>query len=65
MHLLYIILKNSVPTPQKTHHISTTKTNQLLLFKETTAVYCENKKNTLWENAEFNNVKEGDTYSIC
>jgi hypothetical protein len=37
-----IIYKNSVPTSQETHYVSTTKPNRLMLFGETVAVYCEN-----------------------
>jgi hypothetical protein len=33
---------NSVPTSHKTHCISATKTNRLMLFRETVAVYFEN-----------------------
>jgi hypothetical protein len=33
---------NSVRNPQKTHYVSATKPNQLMLFRETVAVYCEN-----------------------
>jgi hypothetical protein len=36
------IYKNSVRTSQETHYVSTTKTNRLMLFGETVAVYCEN-----------------------
>jgi hypothetical protein len=39
--LKYIIFKNSVRTSQETHHVSATKPNRLLLFRETVAVYCE------------------------
>jgi hypothetical protein len=33
---------NSVRTSQETHHVSATKPNQLTLFREISAVYCEN-----------------------
>jgi hypothetical protein len=33
---------NSVRTSQETHYVSATKTNWLMLFRETVAVYCEN-----------------------
>jgi hypothetical protein len=36
------IHKNSVHASQETHHVSATKTNQLMLFTETIAVHCEN-----------------------
>jgi hypothetical protein len=44
-------------TPQGTHYVSATKTNPLILFGETVAVYCENqtkRTNTLCgQDAEF------------
>jgi hypothetical protein len=43
--------KNSVPTSQETHHISATKPNRLMMFRETVAVYSENHMehiNALW-----------------
>jgi hypothetical protein len=47
--------KHSVRTSQETHYISATKTNRLMLFGETVAVYCENHTehtDTLcWQNA--------------
>jgi hypothetical protein len=33
---------NSVRTSQETRYVSATKTNRLMLFKETVTVYCEN-----------------------
>jgi translation initiation factor IF-1 len=48
---------NPVRTSQETHHVTATKPNQLMLFGETVAVYCENHTehtNTLCgQNAEF------------
>jgi hypothetical protein len=48
---------NSVRTSQETHYVTAKKTNRLMLFWETVAVYCENRMkqtNTLCEqNAEF------------
>jgi hypothetical protein len=38
-----MIYKNPVCTSQETHYVSATKTNQLVLFRETVAVYCENR----------------------
>jgi hypothetical protein len=35
------VSSNSVPTSRKTHNVSITKTNQLLLFMEILAIYCE------------------------
>jgi hypothetical protein len=40
--LLNFIYKNSVRTSQETHYVSATKTNQLMLFRKTVAVF-------LWE----------------
>jgi hypothetical protein len=49
--------KNSNITLQETHYVSTTKPNQLKMFREKIAVYCENHMkhtNTLsGQNAEF------------
>jgi hypothetical protein len=49
--------KNPVRTSQEKHHVTTTKPNLLMLFRETIGVYCENHMehtNTLWgQNAEF------------
>jgi hypothetical protein len=35
--------KNVVRTSQETHHVSGTQPNRLMLFRETVAVYCENR----------------------
>jgi hypothetical protein len=52
-----LTFKNLVPTSQKTHCISITKTNWLMLFREIITVYCENHTehtNTLCgKNADF------------
>jgi hypothetical protein len=49
--------KSSGPTSQETNYISATKTNRLMLFRETAAVYYKNHAehvNTLCgQNAEF------------
>jgi hypothetical protein len=34
---------NSARTSPETHYVSATKPNQLMLFRETVAVYCENR----------------------
>jgi hypothetical protein len=48
--------RNSVHTSLETYYVSATKTNQLVPFRETVAVYCETHKehtNTLCgQNAE-------------
>ena len=36
-----VLMKNSFHTPRKTHYVSVTKTDQLTLFREITADYCE------------------------
>jgi hypothetical protein len=60
--MIYI---NPVRTSQETHYF-TTKTNRLMLFGETVAVYCEDRTehtDTLCgQNAEFWYVKAGGTY---
>jgi hypothetical protein len=52
--------KDSVRTSQETYYVSATKPNQLMFFRETVAVYCENHTehtDTLCgQNAEY--VKE-------
>jgi hypothetical protein len=58
LRIFFIIYnKKSVRTSQETHYVSTTKTNRLMLFKETVTVYCENHTehiNTLCrQNAEI------------
>jgi hypothetical protein len=64
-----ILCKNPVCTSQETRYVSATKTNQLMLFRETIAVYCENHTkhtNTLCrQNAEFWYVKSSGTYRNC
>jgi hypothetical protein len=56
--------KNSVRTSQETHYVPATKTNRLMLFRETVAVYSENHTehtNTLCgQNAEY--LKASGTY---
>jgi hypothetical protein len=51
----------SVRTSQEKHYVSATKTNRLLLFRKTVAVYCEKHTehtNTLpGQNAECQFVK--------
>ena len=42
MDLFQIIYQNTVCTSQKTHYLSATKANLLILFREIIAVYCEN-----------------------
>jgi hypothetical protein len=42
----------SVHTSQETHYVSSTESNQLMLFRETVAVYCEN-------HAEHTNILHG------
>jgi hypothetical protein len=66
MNIFWTIYKNSVRTSQETNYVSTTKTNRLMLFGETVAVYCENHTehiNTLCgQNAEFWYATAGGTY---
>jgi hypothetical protein len=62
-----VIYINWVRTSEETHYVSATKTNRLMLFGETVAVYCENHTeytDTLCgQNAEFWCVKTSGTYS--
>jgi hypothetical protein len=55
---------------QETHYVSATKPSRLMLFRETLAVYCENRMehtDTLcvcgWGECRVFNVKAGGTYS--
>jgi hypothetical protein len=42
-HIIYIqIFGHSIRTSQESHYINVTDTNQLMMFRETIAVYCEN-----------------------
>jgi hypothetical protein len=54
-------------TSQKTHYVSATEPSRFLLFRETVAVYCENRTehtDTLCgQNAQFFKVKACGTYS--
>jgi hypothetical protein len=43
---MQLVYKDSVRTSQETHYFSITKTNQLMLFRESVAVCCENLWNT-------------------
>jgi hypothetical protein len=60
-------MQSSVRTSQETHYVSATKANQLMLFREIIAVYCENHTghiNTLCvQNAHFLNVRARGIYS--
>jgi hypothetical protein len=65
--LVYMIFKNSVRTAKKTLHVTITKINWLILFKEIIDVYSENPTkhvNTRYgHNAGLLIVKSGGTYS--
>jgi hypothetical protein len=55
--------KNSVRTSKEKHYASATKNIQLMLFRDTMAVYCENhmehtNKYTLWAEYSFTTVKQ-------
>jgi hypothetical protein len=60
-----VYFKNSDRTSQETRYISATKTNRLMLFRETVAVYCESHTEHITalcgKNVEFSNVKSGGT----
>jgi hypothetical protein len=42
--ILHNIYKDPDRTSQETHYVSFTKTNQLMLFRDRVAVYCETHK---------------------
>jgi hypothetical protein len=48
---------NAVHTSQETNYVSATKPNRLMLFRETVAVYCQNRTEHIdtlcGQNAEF------------
>jgi hypothetical protein len=55
-----MIYKDSVGTSQETNYVSNTESNQLILFGETVAVYCDSHKehrHAVWKDAEFMTVK--------
>jgi hypothetical protein len=54
--------KDSVRTSQETRYISATRTNRLMLFRETVAVYCENHTEHTNTSCE-KYIHSGDTYS--
>jgi hypothetical protein len=62
-----LIYTNPIRTSQKTHYVSTTRPNRLMLFWETVAVYCENHTEhtdtRCGQKAEFWCVKAGGTYT--
>jgi hypothetical protein len=66
-HCFKIIYKNSVRTSQQTHYVSATKTNRLMLLRETIVAYSENRmKHTITlcgHNVQFQYVKAGGTYN--
>jgi hypothetical protein len=65
---MYIIFR-TVRASQETHYVSATKPNRLMLFRETVAVYCENRTehtNTCTlcgQNGEIWYVKASGTYN--
>jgi hypothetical protein len=56
----------TVRTSQETHYVSATKTNRLMLFRET-VVYCEvhteHTDTPCGQNVEFYYVKAGGTFT--
>jgi hypothetical protein len=62
-----MLYKNSVRTSQETHYVSATKASQLMLFRETITVYCENHtehtSTPSGQIAEFYYVIAGGIYS--
>jgi hypothetical protein len=63
------LLTSPVRTSQETHHVSATKPNRLILFRETVVVYCENHmehtQTLCGQSARvyLYNVKEDGTYN--
>jgi hypothetical protein len=64
-----MVFKTSVPTSQETHYVSATKSNRLMLFRETVAVYCENHtehtdtlcgQNAVYELYKFSSYLRGN-----
>jgi hypothetical protein len=53
MDFIYVIYQYSDPISRKTHRVSITNTNQLMLFREIIAVYCENHTKHCQQNAEY------------
>jgi hypothetical protein len=43
MNFFYVVYTNPVRTSQESHYVSTTKPNRLMLFRESVAVYCEDR----------------------
>jgi hypothetical protein len=61
-----IIYRNPVRTSHETHHVSVTKPNRLMLFRETAAVYCEihtEHTDTLCGRIQFCYAKASGIYS--
>jgi hypothetical protein len=58
---------NSVRTSQETYYVSATEPNRLMLFRETVAVYCENRTEHTdtfcGQNADFYYVKACGAYT--
>jgi hypothetical protein len=54
-----MVFKHSVRTAKKTQHFTITKINWLTLFKEITAVHCENHMKNINLNAEVLVIKAG------
>jgi hypothetical protein len=44
---------NIIPTSQESHDASTTNFNQLMLFSETTAIYCIARNTEIYYVAEY------------
>jgi hypothetical protein len=63
-----VLYTNPVHTSQETHYVTATKPNQLMVFRETVTVYCENHTehtNSLCGlNAQFCNIYKFNLYLI-
>jgi hypothetical protein len=62
LELFRIIFKDSVRTSKRTLHITITKVNWLMLFKEVILVYTENHTEPINTNTELLFVKAAGTY---
>jgi hypothetical protein len=60
--IVFKILKDSVRTSKRTQHFTITKINWLTLFKEITAVYTENRMESININCRDTGYKAGEVY---
>jgi hypothetical protein len=63
MKVVYILFKNSVRTSERTPHITVTKINWLMLFKEIIAVYSEKHTKPINTKCSITDCQSGGSYS--